>query len=161
MLYPLSYEGSRESGSPVGSRDESNNPPSSTYAAAMNEGPRVLLVDDEPVILRVLEVNFRIAGFDVSTASTGAEALARAAEAPVDAVVLDLQLPDTDGLEVLERLRQTPFAEAAAIVFLTAHAQDDDVARGYASGVQDYVTKPFEPTELVETVRRAIARTAG
>ena len=121
----------------------------------------MLLVDDEPVILRVLEVNFRIAGFEVRTASTGAEALVRAAEGPLDAVVLDLQLPDTDGLEVLERLRQTPSAEGAAVVFLTAHAQDEDVARGYASGVQDYVTKPFEPTDLVETVRRAIARAAG
>ena len=124
-------------------------------------GPRVLIVDDEAVILRVLELNFRIAGFEVRTASSGRDALAAAGEGdPFDAVVLDLQLPDTDGLALRERLRELPGASAAAVVFVTAHAQDDDVARGYASGVEGYVTKPFEPTGLVDVVRRAIARPA-
>jgi DNA-binding response OmpR family regulator len=122
----------------------------------MAEGPRVLLVEDEPVILRLLQVNFRLDGFEVDACSHGEEALRRAEANPPDAVILDVLLPGMNGFEVCERLRGHPTTASVPIVMVTAQAQDEDRARGYALGVQEYVTKPFEPSELVATVRRLI-----
>jgi len=122
----------------------------------MVEGPRVLLVEDEPVILRLLQVNFRLEGFQVDACSRGEEALRRAEANPPDAVILDVLLPGMNGFEVCERLRERPATASVPIVMVTAQAQDEDRARGYALGVQEYVTKPFEPAELVATVRGLI-----
>jgi two-component system, OmpR family, KDP operon response regulator KdpE len=120
--------------------------------------PKVLLVDDEKSILLMLEVNFRAAGFEVVTATSGAGAVETAAAVRPDAVVLDLGLPDVDGWEVVKRLRElgpTP------VVVLSGTALNDALSRRYASTVEAYVTKPVEPDELVETVRRAIARSSA
>jgi DNA-binding response OmpR family regulator len=118
--------------------------------------PRVLLVDDDPVIVRLLEVNFRLGGFVVDGANRGEEALAKAADNRPDAIVLDVMMPGLDGYEVCSRLRADPELQGVPVVFLTARAQEDDVARGYALGVVEYVTKPFDPETLVATVRRAL-----
>lgn len=119
--------------------------------------PVVLLVDDERIILRMLEVNFRAAGFEVETATSGAGALDTAVTARPDAVVLDLGLPDLDGWEVVRRLRELDGLAATPVVVLSGTDRDAAGARDYASSVHAYVTKPVEPTDLVETVRRAIA----
>lgn len=114
--------------------------------------PTVLLVDDDPVILRLLELNFRLEGFETMTASRGPEAIALAARQP-DAIVLDLMLPEMDGHEVYRKLRQDPALRAIPVTFLTARALDTTPVD---PGVR-YVTKPFDTAALIETVRASIA----
>lgn len=123
--------------------------------------PKVLLVDDEKSILMMLEVNFRAAGFDVVTATSGAGALEMAVAARPDAVVLDLGLPDLDGWEVVKRLRELNGVASTPVVVLSGTDRNDALVRGYASTVEAYVTKPVEPDELVQTVRRVLARSGG
>lgn len=123
--------------------------------------PKVLLVDDEKSILTMLEVNFRAAGFDVVTATSGARALEVAVAARPDAVVLDLGLPDLDGWEVVKRLRELNGVASTPVVVLSGTDRNDALVRGYASTVDAYVTKPVEPDELVQTVRRVLARSGG
>jgi DNA-binding response OmpR family regulator len=123
--------------------------------------PKVLLVDDEKSILMMLEVNFRAAGFDVVTATSGAGALEMAVTARPDAVVLDLGLPDVDGWEVVKRLRELDGVASTPIVVLSGTDRNDALVRGYASTVEAYVTKPVEPDELVQIVRRVLARSGG
>jgi len=119
--------------------------------------PRVLIVDDEPVLLRLLEVNFRLAGFEVRTALRGEAAVAEAAAEAPDVVLLDLGLPDMDGEEVLRKLRQLPGMREVPIVVVSGTDRDATPGRGYASGVFAHLTKPADPAHVVETARRAIA----
>jgi two-component system, OmpR family, phosphate regulon response regulator PhoB len=134
-----------------------------TYALAMATGrtPRVLIVEDEAVILRLLEVNFRLAGFEVETANRGEEALAKATADPPDVAILDIMLPGLSGIEVCERLREAPETAEIPVIMLSARTQDEERERSYALGVVAYVTKPFEPAELVEVVRRALDTLSG
>lgn len=119
--------------------------------------PLALVVDDEPILLRLLEVNLRAAGFDVRAASSGAAAIRAAeAEAP-DAVVLDLGLPDIGGWEVLDRMRADDRLSATPVIVLSGTDEDEAAGRGYAATVHAFLTKPVEPALLVETVRRAVA----
>ena len=110
--------------------------------------PRVLLVDDDPAMLRLLEVNFRLEGFETATASHGEEALAAIRESPPDAVVLDVMLPGIDGLEVYRRMRAEPPLAGVPVVFLTGRAVEDGTVDGAI-----FVTKPFDPAVLVGLVR--------
>jgi DNA-binding response OmpR family regulator len=130
---------------------------------SMSEAPRfrVLVVDDDPVIVRLLEVNFRLEGFHVRTASNGEEALEKAADERPDVVVLDVMMPGLDGWEVCARLREDPKMADVPVVFLSARAQDDDRSHGYALGIMEYVTKPFDPADLIEIVRRHLAGEEG
>jgi diguanylate cyclase (GGDEF)-like protein len=120
--------------------------------------PRVLLVDDDPVILRLLEVNFRLDGFDVSTASHGNEALDRARELRPDAVVLDVMMPGLDGFQVCRRLRGDPRTKHISVIMLTAKSLSADKVVGLTSGADDYIIKPFDPIELVARVKSALRR---
>ena len=119
--------------------------------------PHVLVADDDPVIVRLLELNFRLGGFRVSTATRGDVAVDRAVEVEPDAIVLDVTMPGVDGYEACRRLREEHDMTDVPIVMLTAHTQDEDLARGYAQGIVAYVTKPFDPEVLVATVRDALA----
>jgi two-component system phosphate regulon response regulator PhoB len=121
----------------------------------------VLVVEDEPIILRLLQVNLRLQGFEVVACSNGEDALRRAEERPPDVAVLDIVLPGIDGFEVCRRLRATAATAEVPVIMVTAQAQAEDRERGYALGVHEYVTKPFEPTELVALVRGALAGRAG
>jgi CheY-like chemotaxis protein len=112
----------------------------------------VLLVDDDPAILRLLEVNFRLEGFETLTAARGPDAIALASRIP-DAIVLDLMLPEMDGHEVYRRLRQDPATQAIPVIFLTARALD---TTPIDPGVR-YITKPFDTMALIQTVRASIA----
>jgi two-component system, OmpR family, response regulator len=116
--------------------------------------PRVLLVDDDPTMLKLLEVNFALEGFDVVAARSGEEALDRAATDRPDAVVLDVTLPGIDGHEVAARLRADPATAHAALVFLTGRSVSD-VASSTLVDVP-FVTKPFDPADLVALVRTRI-----
>ena len=117
----------------------------------------MLLVDDDPAMLRMLEVNFRLSGFTVRTAMRGDQAVEDAIASPPDALVLDVMMPGLSGFEVGHRLRQEPALAQVPIVFLTARTQDDDRAQGDAVGGSEFVTKPFDPAALVDTIRRRLA----
>ncbi|MGH2540478.1 MAG: response regulator [Actinomycetota bacterium] len=120
--------------------------------------PRVLVVDDDPLIVRLLELNFRLAGFEVSSASRGDRAVERAIEVDPDVIVLDVTMPGLDGYEVCRRLRGDERFADVPVVFLTAHPQDALGARDHALGVVDHVTKPFDPETLIDAVRTAMDR---
>jgi DNA-binding response OmpR family regulator len=118
--------------------------------------PVVLLVDDDPVITRLLEVNFRLDGFKVGIASRGDAALERARAVPPDAIVLDVMLPGLDGFEVARQMRAIPNLKDVPVVFLTARSPDDQQAQAQDLGSIDFVAKPFEPVDLVALVRRRV-----
>ncbi len=119
--------------------------------------PRILVADDDPVIVRLLEVNFRLEGYDVETASHGEETIQKALEAGPELILLDVMMPGLDGWEVCRRLKQDRATAGIPVVFLSARAQDEDRKRGLDLGVAEYVTKPFDPGELVALVARLIA----
>ena len=121
----------------------------------MNGATRVLVCDDEPQILRALRVILRDAGYEAVTASTGEEALDRAAVKPPAAAILDLMLPDIDGVEVTKRLRE--WSEMPIIV-LSAVGEEEAKVGALAAGADDYVTKPFGPPELVARLEAVLRR---
>ena len=117
---------------------------------------RVLVVDDEPQILRALRINLRARQYDVRVAATGAEALDVAAAHPPDLVILDLGLPDMDGVEVIGGLRGWT---AVPILVLSGRADSADKVEALDAGADDYVTKPFGMDELLARMRAAVRRT--
>jgi two-component system, OmpR family, KDP operon response regulator KdpE len=119
--------------------------------------PRVLVVDDEQQILRALRVILREAGFDTLPASTGEEALDAAALQPPDAGIIDLLLPDMDGVELCRRLREWT---QMPLIVLSAVGEEDAKVRALAAGADDYVTKPFGPRELVARLQANLRRIA-
>jgi two-component system KDP operon response regulator KdpE len=121
----------------------------------MSGAARVLVCDDEPQILRALTVILRDAGFEAVTASSGEEALDRAAVKPPEAAILDLMLPDIDGVEVTRRLREW---SEMPIVVLSAVGEEDRKVEALAAGADDYVTKPFGPRELVARLEAVLRR---
>ena len=118
----------------------------------------VLVVDDDPVILKLLEVNFEMEGFSVVRAADGAEGLERAREVLPDIVILDVMMPRMTGYEVAKALREDEVTAHIPIIFVTARAQSSDVERGMELGVDDYVTKPFDPLDLIARVNTLLAR---
>ncbi len=116
---------------------------------------RVLVVDDEPQILRALKIILRDAGFEVLQATTAEEALDQAALKPPDAAIIDLVLPDRDGVEVTKELRAW---SSMPILVLSAVGEEDEKVRALAAGADDYVTKPFGPRELVARLEAALRR---
>jgi CheY-like chemotaxis protein len=115
---------------------------------------RVLVVDDDDVIRHLIGINLELEGFEVDMAADGVEALERVAEARPDVVTLDVMMPRLDGLEVARRLRSDPRTAGVRVVLVSARAQLRDVQRGEELGVDEYVTKPFEPEQLIAVVRR-------
>jgi two-component system alkaline phosphatase synthesis response regulator PhoP/two-component system response regulator VicR len=115
---------------------------------------RILAVDDERHIVRLVQVNLEKAGYEVVTAFDGKEALEKVASENPDLVVLDVMMPYMDGFEVLQTLRKNPSTRDLPVIMLTAKAQDADVFRGWQSGVDCYLTKPFNPMELISFVKR-------
>jgi two-component system alkaline phosphatase synthesis response regulator PhoP len=115
---------------------------------------KILAVDDERAIVRLVQINLERQGYQVVTAYDGKEALEKIATEKPDLVVLDVMMPYMDGFEVLQQLRKNPETRDLPVIMLTAKAQDTDVFRGYTSGVDLYLTKPFNPMELVSFVKR-------
>jgi DNA-binding response OmpR family regulator len=118
--------------------------------------PIVLLVDDDPVILRLLEVNFEMEGFSVLSAADGAEGLAMAREHRPDIVVSDVMMPKLSGLQLVAALRGDALTSGIPVILLSARAQVSDIQAGHDVGADDYVTKPFEPLDLVERVNKLL-----
>ncbi len=120
--------------------------------------PRVLVVEDERALVTMLRYNLEKAGFAVAEAFDGEEALLRVAEWKPDVVLLDWMLPLVSGLEICRRLRRSREARALPILFLTARSEEMDRVRGLDTGADDYVTKPFSPSELVARLKALIRR---
>ncbi len=117
---------------------------------------RVLVVDDEPQILRALRINLRVREYHVDVAATGTQALEMAARHPPDLVILDLGLPDVDGVEVIEGLRGWT---KAPIIVLSGRTDSTDKVEALDAGADDYITKPFGVEELLARMRAAVRRT--
>ena len=113
----------------------------------------VLVVDDDPVIMRLLEVNFEMEGYTVLTATDGEQALERVRSHGPDLVVCDIMMPKVNGLEVVERLRADESTKGLPVILLSAKAQASEVQKGLDAGADDYITKPFDPLELIERVQ--------
>jgi len=115
---------------------------------------KILAVDDEKHIVRLVQVNLERQGYEVVTANDGREALEKVESERPDLLVLDVMMPYMDGFEVLQNLRRNPSTRDIPVIMLTAKAQDADVFRGWQSGVDCYLTKPFNPMELISFVKR-------
>jgi CheY-like chemotaxis protein len=114
----------------------------------------VLVVDDDPVIRQLVVVNLELEGFEVFTAVDGADCLERVRDVAPHVITLDIMMPQIDGWDVAARLRDDPATVDVKVVMLTARAQDADLRRGARLGVDYYLTKPFDPDELIGVVRR-------
>ena len=115
---------------------------------------KVLVCDDERNIVRMIQVSLSREGYDVVTAYDGKEGLEKVKEEKPDILVLDVMMPYMDGFEVLKTLRREPETENLPVIMLTAKAQDKDVFEGYQFGADMYLTKPFNPRELISFIQR-------
>ena len=121
----------------------------------------VLVVDDDPVILKLLEVNFEMEGFNVLVARDGEEGIEVARTNQPDLVVSDIMMPKKSGLELVVALKSDATTSEIPIILLSAKAQNADVRTGLEAGADDYVTKPFEPLDLVDRVNRLLEARAS
>lgn len=124
----------------------------------MNLSRRLLIVDDEPNLLRAVAVCLRGEGYEVDTARSGAEALVRVAQRLPDLIVSDIRMPRMDGYAFARQLRANPRTDLIPIVFLTAKDESSERIAGIRSGVDAYLTKPFEPDELIAVIENILAR---
>jgi two-component system alkaline phosphatase synthesis response regulator PhoP/two-component system response regulator VicR len=120
-------------------------------------GKKIMAVDDERHIVRLIQVNLERSGYQVITAFDGPDALKKVETERPDVIVLDVMMPKMDGFEVLKRLQANPETRNIPVIMLTAKAQDADVFRGWSSGVSAYLTKPFNPLELITFVKRILS----
>ncbi len=120
--------------------------------------PRVLVADDDPDILALVAYRLERSGYEVLTASDGADALRLTIAHRPDLVVLDVMMPRIDGYGVTRAIRQHPPTERTPVLLLTARVQEADVARGFEAGADDYIKKPFSPQELRARVQAVLGR---
>ena len=118
--------------------------------------PRVLLVDDDPDLARLIRTYFRFENIDVRVAAKKAEIMAALRDAIPDLVLLDVELPDANGFDVLARMRQHAVLKTLPVIMITAEATREAVLRGLQAGADGYITKPFEPTFVVTAVRQVL-----
>jgi CheY-like chemotaxis protein len=115
---------------------------------------KVLVVEDDDVIRQLITVNLELEGFDVVTAVDGQDALDKVLEVAPDVITLDVMMPRLDGWETATQLRANPDTAHIKVVLLSARAQEADLQHGERIGVDAYLTKPFDPDELIEVVKR-------
>ncbi|HVL32751.1 MAG TPA: response regulator [Actinomycetota bacterium] len=116
-----------------------------------------MVVDDDRVIQQLVEVNLELEGYEVVKAGDGEEALTAIESFNPDLIVLDVMMPRMDGREVCRRIKGNPETQHIPVIFLSARAQDMDVQSGLELGASAYLTKPFDPVDLIETVERVLA----
>ena len=121
-------------------------------------GERLLVVDDEPNLLRAVAAMLRAEGYEVTTARSGRDALMHVAKSVPDLVVSDIRMPGMDGYQLARSLRDSPRTSLVPIVFLTAKGETEDRVEGFRTGVDAYLTKPFEPEELLAVIRSILNR---
>ncbi len=115
---------------------------------------KILVVDDERQIVKLVEINLKKHGYEVLCAYDGVEALEKVDSEKPDMIVLDVMMPRMNGFDVLKRLQANPDTERIPVIMLTAKAQDADIFQGWQAGVSSYLTKPFNPRELLTFVER-------
>jgi DNA-binding response OmpR family regulator len=118
---------------------------------------RILICDDDPAILRVLQVNLEVEGYEALLAHHGEEALEVAQREKPDLIILDIMMPRLDGYQTCERLKASDDTKQIPVVFLSAKAQASDIEKGKGYGVDDYLTKPFDPDTLISTIERLLS----
>lgn len=123
----------------------------------MLERKKILAVDDDKFIVMVIRVNLEFEGYEVVEAYDGVQALEMIESEKPDLVVLDIMMPEMNGWDVLSRIRENPETEDLPVIMLTALAQDRDIEEATLRGADVYLTKPFEPEELILTVKRMLA----
>jgi DNA-binding response OmpR family regulator len=157
MLYPLSYGGQRRGKSTsIGTRAcaARNHMLEGATLTGVTQGlGRVLVVDDDEVIRQLIAVNLQLEGFDVATAVDGQDCLDKVAEIDPDVITLDVMMPRLDGWETAIQLRRQSGTAHIKVVLITARAQEDDKLHGAQVGVDAYLTKPFDPNEMIRVVR--------
>lgn len=119
---------------------------------------RILLVDDEPDILEILNYNLSAEGYTVFTASNGAEGVSKAKKKQPHLIILDVMMPEMDGIEACEIIRNTKGLENTIITFLTARGEDYSQVAGFEAGADDYITKPIKPKVLVSKIKGLLRR---
>ncbi|MBC7542472.1 MAG: response regulator transcription factor [Candidatus Sericytochromatia bacterium] len=119
---------------------------------------RILIVDDDPLIIDLVTLNLQLSGYDVESAGDGAAGLARARSGIFHAAIIDVMMPKLDGYQLVQQLRQLPQTRALPIIVLTAKGTLDDKVRGFDAGADDYLVKPFEPQELLVRLRAVLRR---
>jgi DNA-binding response OmpR family regulator len=122
---------------------------------------RVLVVDDDEVIRQLIAVNLTLEGFDVATAVDGQDCLDKVTAIKPDVITLDVMMPRLDGWATAAQLRDDPLTSGIKLVLITARAQEDDRRRGMEIGVDAYLTKPFDPGEMIRIVRDLAAPAPG
>jgi DNA-binding response OmpR family regulator len=121
------------------------------------EGKRVLVCDDDPLIRRLLQVNLEIEDYDVLLAADGQEAVEVALAEHPDLIILDIMMPRMDGYQACKKLKELDEVKDIPVVFLSAKAQEEDIEEGTALGAAAYLTKPFEPDELIAAIDRLVS----
>jgi CheY-like chemotaxis protein len=122
----------------------------------MSDKKRVLICDDDPVILRLLQVNLELEGYDVVLAHHGEEAVEVATAEQPDLIILDIMMPRLDGYQTMEKLKVGESTSDIPVLFLSAKAQASDIEQGHEKGVAGYLTKPFDPSELLEVIEELV-----
>ncbi len=117
---------------------------------------RILVVEDEPDIRELVVITLAFNGFEVASAADGEEALAMAASAPYDLIILDVRMPRMTGYEACRRLRQRDSTKETPIIFLSAKGQESEVQAGLEAGADEYIIKPFAPSDLARRVQAAL-----
>jgi CheY-like chemotaxis protein len=120
---------------------------------------KILLADDDPTIIKLLQVNLEMEGYEVITAEDGEEAVRKAASGRPDLVLLDVMMPKMDGWAALEAFMQSPELREIPVILLSARAQQADVDRGYEAGITEYVTKPFDLLHLLDLIEKVLEGT--
>ncbi|MEA2462242.1 MAG: hypothetical protein QOH90_2419, partial [Actinomycetota bacterium] len=169
VLYPLSYGGrsatnlkprvllfGRVANEPQGTALSRGSAVCSVSIESM-AGKRILACDDDPLILRLLQVNLEIEDYDVLLAHDGLEACEIAEAEHPDLILLDIMMPRMDGYEACKRLKATDSVKDIPVVFLSAKAQQEDIEEGTALGAAAYITKPFEPDQLVKVIESLVS----
>src|SRR6056300_984212 len=123
-----------------------------------NKDIKILLVDDEPDILEIVSYNLSAEGYQVYTANNGVEGVAKAKKKQPHLIILDVMMPEMDGIEACEKIRATPSLENTIIAFLTARGEDYSQVAGFDAGADDYITKPIKPKILVSKVKSLLRR---
>ncbi|MDG3583977.1 response regulator transcription factor [Galbibacter pacificus] len=119
---------------------------------------KILLVDDEPDILEIVGYNLSSEGYNVSTAKNGIEAIAKAKKEKPHLIILDVMMPEMDGIETCEQIRKSPDLKETIITFLTARGEDYSQVAGFDAGADDYITKPIKPKVLISKVKALLRR---
>ena len=123
-----------------------------------NSSIKILLVDDEPDILEIINYNLSAQGYNVTTSSNGAQAVKKAKKEKPHLIILDVMMPEMDGIEACEQIRKIPDLQDTIITFLTARGEDYSQVAGFEAGADDYITKPIKPKVLVSKIKSLLRR---